>query len=139
MRWWLLALLVLASCGEASAQRARPTATPTLLPWANPAFAVYEDQRAAGTPCEGALSGVQQYKAPGDTVTVLAHVQASLARETRPVQVGYWSTEPAGSQQCRVTLNATIGNARQEFSWLYNPSTKGVRARDDATRLLSGW
>ena len=138
MRWWLLALLILASCGEASAQRARPTATSTLLPWANPTLAVYADQRAAGTPCEGAVSGVQQYKAPGDQTSVLAHVRENIARERRPIQVRDWSTEVVG-QNCRVTLTATIGNERQEFSWLYAPSTKGVRARDDATRLLSGW
>ena len=98
-----------------------------------------EAQQAEVTKCQDAVQAVQQYHAPGDTFSVLNHVQVGMAVEPRPVQIAGWPPPSVGRDFCLVTFRATIGNTSQTYTWLYDLKTHRVEARDDVTKRLSGW
>jgi hypothetical protein len=99
--------------------------------------------RATATPpdqtCADATKRVQEYKAPGQRITVLEAITLNLAAERRPVQVNGWGPAEWAGRGCLVSFHATIGNERQGYYWSFTPATGKVEARDDATKRLSGW
>jgi hypothetical protein len=91
------------------------------------------------TTCAEASKAVQNYRAPGQKLTVGAMVLVTLASERRPVQRHGWEEGERAGQSCLVRYRATIGNERQSYFWTWTPATGKVEARDDATKRLSGW
>ena len=93
----------------------------------------------AQEPCAEATAQVQQYRAPGDALTVVDHLTQWLQHERRPVQVEGWLRASGDGATCLTGFQAIVGNETQTYFWRITTATGRVEAVDDATRRVSGW
>lgn len=97
------------------------------------------DPAADADACRAAIPTVQQYRAPGQRLTVEANAELVAASGRQPVRLGAWTARGSTANRCIISLGAVVGNEPRTFAWTYNRDTGAVTADDDATKRLSGW
>jgi hypothetical protein len=121
----LLGAIILVVWGVATYERSQPS---------------YQANAAAeAEACRAAISTVQQYRAPGQRLTVEANAELAAASGLRPMRLGTWTATVGTANRCYVYLDASVGNERRDYMWVYDRGSGAVTANDDATKRLSGW